>query len=214
MAIITLTTDWNKSDYYLGTVKGKILSKDINTQIVDITHQIQPFNIMEAAFIIRNSCFNFPKGTIHIIAVNAASNKKQSLLVIENEGQFFISSNSGLVGLISNEKPKAVYQVKNTLGKTDFLDMDAYIDTAFKLIENKSLNSFCVKTDDYESQTPLRPVIDKNLISGSVIYIDSFANAITNVSRETFEKVGQSVQAGPNQQRVFKTFTGWTGCAF
>lgn len=191
MATITLTTDWNKSDYYLGTVKGKILSKDITTQIVDISHQVQPFNIMQAAFIVRNCYFTFPKGTIHIIAVNAALTKKRSLLVIETGGQYIISSDNGIVGLLSNEKPDAVYRVKDLDGKNNFLSLDVFIETAFKIIDKKPIDSFCEKTDDYESQIPYRPVIDKNLINGSVIYIDSFSNAITNVSRDTFEKVGK-----------------------
>ena len=72
MAVITLTTDWNKSDYYVGAVKGKILSADASIQIVDISHQVQPFNVMQAAFIVRNCCFSFPSGTVHLIAVNAA----------------------------------------------------------------------------------------------------------------------------------------------
>lgn len=191
MAIITLTTDWNKGDYYIGAVKGKILSRDDSVRIIDISHQVQPFNIMQAAFIIRNCSFNFPKGTVHLIAVNAALTKKRSLLVVDNKEQYFICSDNGIVGLLSSDPPDAVYRVKDVQGINNFLSLDSYIETAFHLIGGKSLNTFCEKTEDYASQIPYRPVIDKNLINGTVIYIDSFANAITNISRETFEKVGR-----------------------
>lgn len=190
MAIITLTTDWNKSDYYLGAVKGKILTKDPTTRIVDISHQVQPFNIMQAAFIARNCCYNFPEGSIHLIAVNASLSEKRALLIIESKGQYFISSDNGIVGLLTDGQPDAVYKLSKSDGKMNFLSLDVFLDAAFQLIEKKNPGAIAEKTDKYESQIPYRPVIDKNLINGSVIYIDSFSNAITNVSRETFEKVG------------------------
>jgi S-adenosylmethionine hydrolase len=190
MAIITLTTDWHKSDYYIGSVKGKILSIDPTVQIVDISHQVQPFNIMQAAFILRNSCFNFPKGTIHLVAVNAALSKKRSLLIVDRAGHYFITSDNGIAGLLGGDKPDAVYKVDNG-SAVNFLSLDVFIDTAFHIIHGDTFGKFSKKTEDYESQIALRPVIDKNLINGSVIYIDSFSNAITNITRETFQKVGQ-----------------------
>jgi S-adenosyl-L-methionine hydrolase (adenosine-forming) len=139
---------------------------------------------------LRNCCFSFPEGTIHIVAVNAALSKKRTLLLFEIKGQYFISSDNGIVGLISGEPPDAIYRVKGSDSKINFLSLDIFIDTAFNLIHNQPKESFCEKTDKYESQIPYRPVIDKNLINGSVIYIDSFSNAITNISRDTFDKVG------------------------
>lgn len=189
MAIITLTTDWNKSDYYIGSVKGKILSLDPTVQIIDISHQVQPFNIMQAAFIVRNCCYDFPKGTIHFIAVNAALNDKRSLLIIEKEGQFFITSDNGIAGLLSGDDPDNVYRIENTQ-EINFLSLNVFIEAAFNIIKEEPFRNFSKKTDDYEKQIPLRPVIEKNLINGSVIYIDSFSNAITNITKETFDKIG------------------------
>jgi S-adenosyl-L-methionine hydrolase (adenosine-forming) len=191
MAIITLTTDWNKGDYYIGALKGKILSKEPGITIVDITHQVQPFNIMQAAFILRNCWFEYPIGTIHIIAVNAALSKKRHLLVIEREGQYFIVADNGIAGLLFGEKPDNVYKVTDSNKGDNFLSFNSYVDTAVKLANNNDLKNIGKPVDDFVSQIPLRPVIDKNLINGSVIYIDSFSNAITNISLETFEKVGR-----------------------
>ena len=74
MAIITLTTDWGEKDYYIGTVKGSILSLMPNVTIVDISHKINHFDIEPASFVIKNCYKSFPKGTIHIIGVK----KKES----------------------------------------------------------------------------------------------------------------------------------------
>lgn len=191
MAIITLTSDWNKSDYYIGTVKGKILSNDASIQIVDISHQVQAFNLMQAAFIVRNCCFNFPEGTIHLIAINAAFHPKNELLVFEINKQVFITPDNGIVGLISGEKPDRIFRVKNKKEVYNFMNLDAFIDTAISIIKGEDYNTFLDPATTFESQIPYRPVIEKNLINGSVIYIDSYSNAITNISKETFEKVGQ-----------------------
>jgi S-adenosyl-L-methionine hydrolase (adenosine-forming) len=191
MAIVTLTTDWNRSDYYVGAVKGKLLSRDPSLQIADISHQVQPFNIMQAAFILRNCCFDFPTGTVHLIAVNAALSNKRALLLFELKGHFFISSDNGIVGLLSSEKPKSVYKVRDAMNVSNFLCLDLFVETVTHVLAGDPFNSFCDPFTEYEEQIPYRPVIDKNLINGSVIYIDSFSNAITNISKDTFDKVRQ-----------------------
>ena len=191
MAIVTLTTDWNRSDYYIGSVKGKILSADASIQIVDISHQVQPFNIMQAAFILRNCCFNFPDRTIHMVAVNAALSPKRPLLVFEIKNQIFIAPDNGIVGLLYGEKPEKIFIVKGSKDALNFLSLDIFIETAVKIIKGAVYDTFLEPAARFESQIPYRPVIEKNLINGSVIYIDSFANAITNISDETFKKVGQ-----------------------
>ena len=190
MAIITLTTDWNKGDYYIGALKGKILSNDPQTVIVDISHQVQPFNIMQAAFIIRNCWFEFPKGTIHIIAINAALTANKYLLIVKRDEQYFIVSDNGIAGLLFGEKPDHVYKVINSNHGNSFLSLNTFVESAFRIIKGESLEKIGVPTDDFIIQIPLRPVIDKNLINGSVIYIDSFSNAVTNITSETFDKIG------------------------
>ena len=72
MAVITLTTDWRNHDYYVGAVKGKIVSRDPSTTIVDISHQVTSFNVMQAAFVLRNCYAEFPEHTVHIMGVNSS----------------------------------------------------------------------------------------------------------------------------------------------
>ena len=191
MAIITLTTDWNKSDYYIGSVKGKILSFDQTTIIIDISHQVPPFNIMNAAFILRNCWYEFPEGTIHIIAVNAALTGKRPLLIVKKKGHFFITSDNGIVGLLFGDKPDTVYLVNMPEIESNFNGLNSYINTAFRIIKGEDIDQFSIPYDSYLTQIPLRPVIEKKLISGLVIYIDSFSNAISNISKETFNMVGE-----------------------
>ena len=114
MAVITLTSDWRNSDYYIGAVKGKIISKNQSVTIVDINHQVLPFNNMNASFVLRNCYREFPEGTVHIIAVNTILTAKRSLLVIEKNKQFFVCSDSGFPDLLFHEEEKEVYRVNNT----------------------------------------------------------------------------------------------------
>ena len=192
MAVFTLTTDWRNSDYYVGAVKGKILSRDISTVVVDISHQIAPFNIMQAAFVLRNCYSHFPEGTIHFVGVNAVLTPQRSLLIIQRDKQYFLCSDSGFPGLIFPNQDVKVYRyaIKKGQGNT-FTSLDIFVDVAMALSSGKLPSDIATECTDYTLQVPLRPTIDNQLINGSVVYIDSFSNAITNISRETFSRVGE-----------------------
>jgi S-adenosyl-L-methionine hydrolase (adenosine-forming) len=192
MSFITITSDWRNSDYYLAAVKGRIYKHDPTINVIDITHQIVSYNNMQAAFVIRNCYNDFPEGTIHILAVNSLLSSKRSLLIIEKNKHFFLCSDSGYPDLIFPEDEKKVYQVKVKSSEIGtFSSFDVFVDTAFKIIGNNNVSDFAEPFTDFVHQTPLLPTIDNNLINGSVIYIDSYSNAITNINRETFERVGK-----------------------
>ena len=90
MAIVTLTSDWNKDDFYTAAVKGIILNRCPGTILVDITNQIPSFNVALAAFQLRHSFKHFPDGTVHIIAVNSESNDMRPYVALMAQGHFFI----------------------------------------------------------------------------------------------------------------------------
>ena len=85
MSIITLTTDWNKDDYYIGAVKGSIYNNCTGVTIVDISHQVKPFNIYQAAFILKNVYKYYPKGSVHIIGVKTEAFGNQNYLASRPE---------------------------------------------------------------------------------------------------------------------------------
>lgn len=192
MAIYTLTTDWHNNDYYVGAVKGKILSKDISSVVVDISHRIAPFGVMQAAFILRNCYREYPEGTIHIIAVNAVLGPRRSLLIVEHEGQFFLCSDTGFPDLMFPNQDIKVYRYKIGLDEGNtFASLNVFTEVGNKLAGGAKPSEIGEETTNYLHQVPLRPTIDNKLINGSVVYIDSFSNAITNITKETFERVGE-----------------------
>lgn len=192
MHIITLTSDWNENDYYVASLKGKILSICPEVRIVDINHRVKPFNTAHAAFVVRNSYSNFPQDTIHIIAVNSEPEEGGQLLAARINKHYFLFADNGILGLIGGDEPELVVKLDEPPehGAPSFISMSIFAEVACSLASGRPMNELGTPTETYSKQTPLRPTIEDQTITGSVIHIDSFQNAITNISRELFERVG------------------------
>ena len=107
MSIITLLSDYGTRGSKIAKAKGLLLSELSTTSIIDISHEISPFNIVEAAYIMKRSYSNFPRNTIHIIDVDAQHNPEQSLVVSHFDNHYFITADNGFISLLSNEiKPE------------------------------------------------------------------------------------------------------------
>jgi S-adenosylmethionine hydrolase len=192
MQIITLTSDWNQNDFYVASVKGRILNTCPDVTIVDISHQIQTFNNLQAAFVLRNSFRNFPDGTIHIIAVNSMSDKEKPLVLVKALNHFFITCDNGVFGLLLDEEPEKIIRINTGSGRgSSFVALDVFCKVACDLIKGKKPEDIGTASNNLNRNIPVLPAIDESLINGSVIYIDSYRNAITNISRELFEKIGK-----------------------
>jgi S-adenosylmethionine hydrolase len=192
MHIITLTSDWNDHDYYVATLKGKILTHCPDATVVDISHQVKQFNTAQAAFLVRNSFPSFPANTIHIIAVNAEPEKGGHLLAARKADQYFLCADNGMLGLLGDPEPELVVRIKEPPDQhsTSFVSMSIFAYVACKLAGGTPLEELGDATGKFNRQVPLRPTIEDLCITGSVIYIDSYQNAITNISRELFDRVG------------------------
>lgn len=193
MHIITLTSDWNDDDYYVASLKGKLITNCAETRIVDISHKVTPFNSAQAAFLVRNSYPNFPEGTIHIIAVNSEPAEGGQLLAARMAGQYFLCADNGILGLLGGPEPDQVISIaKNPEHiSSSFISMSILADVACKLAGGTPMEKLGSSTDSYDRQVPLRPTIEDHTITGRVIHIDSYRNAITNISREFFDRVGK-----------------------
>lgn len=198
MSIITLTTDWNKDDFYLGAVKGAIYNHCNDVTVVDITHQVKSFNIYQAAFILKNTYKYYPKGTVHIIGVKTEIFNNQKYLAAEFEGQYFLGTDNGIFSLLfkDNEQVKII-ALEGFFGSS-FPVLDVFAQVACKLVKGAEFDSLGAEAKEINRRVPLRATIDESVISGSVVYIDSFQNAITNVSYDLFTRIGNG--------RAFKIF--------
>jgi S-adenosylmethionine hydrolase len=188
MAIITLTSDWSTSDFYVGAIKGKILSRCKGSNIIDISHNIQAFNTAQAAFVLRNAYPNFPEGTIHLIFINTEPSAERPFLAVKANGHYFIGTDNGVFSLVSGEHAEKIVKLKTEISKS-FSAFDIYCDAACKLANGVDIGELGDTVTSFNVRMPLRPTIEDKTLTGSVIYIDSYQNAVTNISKELFEKV-------------------------
>ena len=103
MSIITLTTDYGLKDHFVGALKGKIVSEYSQALIIDISHDIDPFNTAEASYIISASYTSFPKGTVHIIGVDLESNKENQHIALQWNDHFFIAADNGILSMLTQK---------------------------------------------------------------------------------------------------------------
>lgn len=194
MSIITLTTDWNKGDYYIASVKGAIYKQMPGASIIDISHNIETGSTIQAAFIVKNSYKNFPDNTIHILGVRTESSAEEPLLACKIDNQYFIGVDNGQFDLISKVKPEAIVEIepnKFNLQLQSFPILNFYVDAACKLAKGGDIFTLGKEKDKIKIQPQFHEAIDENSINAQIVYTDSFGNGITNLTRETFERVGK-----------------------
>jgi S-adenosylmethionine hydrolase len=192
MAIITLTTDWGTKDYYVSAVKGAILSTSAHVQMIDVSHQVPPFDILQASFILKNSYFNFPAGTVHLIGVNTLVGPETRYLAVFANGHYFVGADNGIFSLIFDEPPAQIVQllVTDNLVNITFPTKEILVPAACYLALGGDMTALGTSVSSYIERTLLRPVVENSIIRGSVIYIDSYKNIITNITESLFTKVG------------------------
>jgi S-adenosyl-L-methionine hydrolase (adenosine-forming) len=193
MPIVTLTTEWNRNDYYTGAVKGSILAGCPNIILLDISHQITTYNFVQAAFVLRSCYKNFPLGTIHIVGVKSEPKNKHPYLAVKFADQYFLTANNGLIGLISGEKPKEIISIDCFGEYSTFPELDIFAKAACHLAKGNDIKELGEEIKSLEKPVQFLPAYDQSTITGSVIYIDSFSNAITNITESLFNDIGKNV---------------------
>jgi S-adenosylmethionine hydrolase len=186
MPVITLTTEWKPDDIYCGIIKGKLSTMCPGAVIIDNAGSIPAFNISHASFIIRNTYNNYPKGSVHIICVHSEGRKDQDYLIVRAKDHFFIGTDNGIFNLILNADPDEVIKI-DYKGIPD--ELEIFAKAASDLISGKNPSDLGISVKTLIEKIPLRATIDKDVIIGSIIFIDSYGNAISNITREVFYRV-------------------------
>lgn len=193
MAIVTLTTDLGLKDYYVGAVKGTLLSINPNLQIVDITHDIPVFDIAVAAYTLLNTYEEFPKGTIHIIGVNTEANEHTRHLIIKKNGHFFVGADNGVFSILFGNDFDEAFEIsiyKNP-HLIKFATKEVFAKIAGELSLGEGMENFGFPTDRLMEKTLFQATTEVDLIKGMVVYVDHYGNLMTNIDRNLFELIGQ-----------------------
>ena len=191
MAIITLTTDFGMKAHFVGAVKGALLSEITDANIVDISHNISPFNVMEAAYVIQNAFSSFPKGSIHVIGVDSELNPENSHIAMLLNGHYFVCANNGILSMICNDiTPDQIVEV-NIHDKIvgNFPVLDIFVKVAAHIARGGTLEVIGKPIDEVKPIKNITPFVgsDNNQLIGNVIFIDRYDNVITNIKKSFFE---------------------------
>lgn len=188
--IITLTTDWGLKDYFVGALKGAILKAVPDVTIIDITHLIGAFNIMQVAYTFKNAWKHFPENTIHFIGVETQTVNGGNLIAFEFDKQFFIGYDCGIFSMVFEKTPTAIYKIASGAASRK-VNYSSVVDFIKTIATGNALSEFGVLTNTWIERTLLIPNIEKNYILGHIIHIDEYGNLITNIEKELFENVKQ-----------------------
>jgi len=185
--IITLLTDFGQSSYYVAAMKGVILSICPDAKIVDITHNISPQDIDEAAFVLNQTYSLFPAGTIHTIVVDPGVGTERKPIIVKTNDYYFVAPDNGVLSYIfQNSEGAEVYEAdnKNFFRKeisSTFHGRDIFAPVAAHLALGVNINKIGKVFTDFEKGKTPDVKIRGNQITGSIIYIDRFGNCITNI---------------------------------
>jgi len=188
MSIITLTTDYGVKDHFVGALKGKLLSEFREATIIDISHDIDPFNVAEAAYIIGAAYNSFPKGTVHLIGVDIELNIENQHIAMQWNDQYFICADNGILSmLIQKIMPQKLVAINiHDRLPNDATDLDVFVKVACHLAKGGLPNVIGKEIKTIKEVTELQAVVQDNQIKGYVIYSDHLGNAVTNISKKLF----------------------------
>ena len=194
MPIITLTTDMGQKDYYVGVLKGAILKLLPEATIVDISHDVTPFLIPEAAFILKNSYKEFPEKTVHIVGIDPDADDEISHIALSIGGHYFIGADNGIFSMIFDKKPEKIFEL-NIKQESEFMTFptkDIFVPAACHLARGGTLEVIGKPKKELTERLMFNPTYaDGRVIKGMVIYEDSYHNVITNISLRQFKDFGK-----------------------
>lgn len=207
MSIITLTTDFGIKDHFVGALKGKIISDYAEARIVDISHHIDLFNVSEASYVIGAAYNSFPKGTVHLIGVDAELTKENKHIAMQWNDHYFICADNGILSILTRKVvPQRIVEINiHDRLPSGTTAMDVFVTVACHLAKGGSLSVIGREIQVLKETNELKAVVasDKNSIKGYVVYIDHFGNCVTNIS----QKLVKEVAKGRNFEITFSTKT-------
>jgi S-adenosylmethionine hydrolase len=196
MSIISLLSDFGHKDPYVAEMKAVILSISPQARIVDITHEIEKFNIRMGAYVLASAAPYFPPNTIHVAVVDPGVGTKRRPIIAETRRSLYVGPDNGLLMLAAHkEHIKKVYQIDNPkfmlskVSKT-FHGRDIFAPAAAHLTEGNKPSDFGPAIQDYILPEFAKPHARNGELLGEVLHIDDFGNIVSNITLEDFKKMG------------------------
>ncbi len=218
--LITLLTDYGTRDSFVANMKGMILKTNPQAQVIDITHEIAPQDIWEAAFTLKSVYNQFPRGTIHLAVVDPGVGSGRRPVIVVTESYYFVGPDNGLFSLVYREAERlrvhqitATHYFSATVGPT-FHGRDVFAPVAASLTKGIPSGNFGEEITDFVKLNVPSARRAENAIDGHVVHIDRFGNLITNITfqdlkpvlGEAAESAGVTVTVGGREIQGLKKF--------
>jgi S-adenosylmethionine hydrolase len=211
MALVTFLSDFGDKDYYVPAVKAKMLSINPQLNIIDISHSIEPYDIEHAAFVLRSTFREFPKGTVHLVGINTTGTMTQGFIGVKLEEHIFIGPNNGILSLLADSDPGIMVQFADLHVKDcTFPTRDILAPIAAKVASGAAIHDFGGPLANFRKLMARQAKATREHIIGHVIRIDRYGNLLTNIRKEIFEKLNPgkfTIQFG--RETVTKLQTGY-----
>ena len=199
-AIITLTTDYGTNDHLVGTLKGVILKINPDVTIVDITHNVAAYDLLDGALAIGAAFAYFPPRTIHVVIVDPGVGTDRRPLLVTGDNQYFVAPDNGVLSLVYERDSNVVVRHANVehyynqpVSKT-FQGRDIFAPVAAWLSKNGQTSSMGDEIQDYKRFALPRPKAANGVLKGIVLRVDTFGNLVTNFRPEDLS--GDAQQSG------------------
>jgi S-adenosylmethionine hydrolase len=193
-SIITLTSDFGTQDQYVSAMKAVILGLHPRATLVDVSHDIPPQDIMAAAWILKNTAFLYPSGTVHLAVVDPGVGTQRKPIALRIKDQFFVGPDNGLFSLIADYESFEAISLDNESfwykqRSNTFHGRDIFAPVAAHLANGVSLGELGPPISEIDTYRWAIPIDDEDGIQGWVVHIDHYGNLITNISEELYKKV-------------------------
>jgi len=192
--LVTLLTDFGTSDPYVAAMKGVLLSGCPRAQIVDISHDIPPHNVLAAAVVLSEASRHFPPGTLHVVVVDPGVGTDRRILAAECGGQRYLLPDNGVITMVADAAPiEALVVARNIdlLGGASmtFHGRDVFAPLAAKLLNGLDLHLLGPQPGSYKQLDIPVPVRSGDAVVGQVVYVDQFGNLVSNITWADVENV-------------------------
>jgi len=187
--IVTLLTDFGTADYFSGALKGAVLAANPKALVVDITHEVPPYDVEAGAFTLRAAFETFPEGTVHVAVVDPGVGSPRRAIAVTGGGHAFVGPDNGIFGHVYERvQPFRVFHLTNEKYfrrevSPTFHGRDLFAPVAGALSRGLHAEELGPEVSDFVRLPAASPERSPDgTLVGAIIHVDRFGNCVTNIT--------------------------------
>ncbi|MGH7166763.1 MAG: SAM hydrolase/SAM-dependent halogenase family protein [Nitrospiraceae bacterium] len=208
ISLVTLLTDFGQRDYFVASMKGVILNINPQARIVDLSHEIAPHRVEDAAYLLKSCYRYFPDGTVHVAVVDPGVGSARRPLLATSSRYFFVAPDNGILTYVYDEETSVeVRQIENKQYRLDtegatFDGRDLFAPAAAWLTRGQAPGTFGRLIRDHVKLPIQEPVWEGQALVGRIVYVDHFGNLISNLTSFHLKEVHGVTKRGRPTIRI------------